>query len=63
MNVNDLNDVEPSDDNDRGRAPHRKSAGPGRERKQKARRASRRKQAGGVVAGMHRRGSKQRSKS
>lgn len=45
----------------RSRPPHRKSTGPGRERKQKARRASRRKAGGASVGGIHRRGQKKRS--
>lgn len=60
MNAYDDAYPEPGDEGDRSRPPHRKSAGPGRERKQKARRASRRKQAGAAVAGIHRRGSKRR---
>lgn len=50
------------DDSPRPRLPHRKSTGPGRERKQKARRASTRKQGGVPVGGMHRRGSSRRGK-
>ena len=57
-------DPDPSDDlNDlaRQRAPIRKATGPGRDRKQKARRTSQRKQGGATVGGIHRRGSKRRS--
>ncbi len=52
----------PSEEPARLRGPHRKSTGPGRERKQKARRVSRRKAGGAAVGGIHRRGQKQRSK-
>lgn len=55
----DLSDVQ--EEPPRTRSPYRKSTGPGRERKVKARRVSRRKQGGGAVGGMHRRGSKRRS--
>jgi len=60
MNQSDAFVDEPQDNAPRCRPPHRKSAGPGRERKQKARRASRRKQGGADVGGIHRRGSKRR---
>ena len=56
-------DPDPSDEpNDlvRQRTPLRKATGPGRERKQKARRTSQRKQGGATVGGIHRRGSKRR---
>lgn len=46
---------------DKPPVPRRKANGPGRERKQKARRTSRRKQGGNATSGMHRRGSKRRS--
>ena len=55
----DLND-ESSDLVVRQRTPIRKATGPGRDRKQKARRTSQRKQGGATVGGIHRRGSKRR---
>ncbi|QDV72462.1 hypothetical protein [Botrimarina mediterranea] len=58
------NDLDPSDeplDVVRQRTPIRKANGPGRDRKQKARRTSQRKQGGATVGGIHRRGSKRRS--
>lgn len=46
----------------RPRVPFRKATtGPGRDRKMKARRTSRRKQGGSAIGGIHRRGSKRRS--
>lgn len=60
MTNQDLPEVDSNEEPSRV-PPHRKSAGPGRERKQKARRASRRKQAGATAAGIHRRGSKKRA--
>lgn len=61
MNPSDYSELPSGDEADRPRVPHRKSVGPGRARKQKARRASRSKQAGESAAGIHRRGSKRRA--
>ncbi|QDT67463.1 hypothetical protein MalM25_03610 [Planctomycetes bacterium MalM25] len=58
-----INDEETDDlgvDESKRTRPFRKSSGPGRERKQKARRASRRKSGGASPGGIHRRGQKQR---
>lgn len=61
MNYYDFESADQIDETPRERAPHRKSSGPGRDRKQKARRSAQRKQASGNVGGIHRRGSKRPS--
>jgi hypothetical protein len=61
MYASDLDTNEEPNDLTRLRAPIRKATGPGRDRKQKARRTSQRKQGGATVGGIHRRGSKRRS--
>ncbi|MEO0529413.1 MAG: hypothetical protein AAF266_02430 [Planctomycetota bacterium] len=58
----DEDELSEADEPSRPRPPVRKSSGPGRERKQKARRASNRKQGNSASAGIHRRGSKRRTK-
>jgi hypothetical protein len=61
MYASDLDTNEEPNDLTPLRAPVRKATGPGRDRKQKARRTSQRKQGGATVGGIHRRGSKRRS--
>lgn len=61
MNASEPDLADELGDSVRQRSPFRKATGPGRDRKLKSRRVSRRKQGGAAVGGIHRRGSKRRS--